>query len=327
MPLKNYGVLKGAAIDRQLGSGPSPHYQVHIVANDVHYRIAVNVSSKLPPSDLMYVVDENFQHLLAEALEALPPGFNAIPSRSGGLALDFVRGNLFKKEDMKPLPPNLPGPDNDLNDKLDHYFQRAMRDSQALVYAFGEPWLGEQQPDQYFHFKPGNGIHDIHMNQGNDPSFADQDGVWQDGGVLIHLPSTQQWVGIFLAFQSQSWHTDDVTGHALDIAQPEKHDGVVRIIAALVNDTRTPERETITLLNTSPDPVSLDGWKLVDRNKHMQALSGDLPPGATKVTPVAKPLELSNNGGLISLLDDHGLKVDGVSYVKAQARPGWTVVF
>ena len=35
MPLKNYGVLKGAAIDRKLGSGPSPHYQVHIVASDV----------------------------------------------------------------------------------------------------------------------------------------------------------------------------------------------------------------------------------------------------------------------------------------------------
>jgi len=42
--------------------------------------------------------------------------------------------------------------------------------------------------------------------------------------------------------------------------------------------------------------------------------------------PVDVPL--SNEGGLITLLDASGLKVHGVSYTKAQAlRQGWTVVF
>jgi hypothetical protein len=37
---------------------------------------------------------------------------------------------------------------------------------------------------------------------------------------------------------------------------------------------------------------------------------------------------LSNDGGLITLLDAAGLKVHGVSYTKAQAaRQGWTVAF
>ena len=37
---------------------------------------------------------------------------------------------------------------------------------------------------------------------------------------------------------------------------------------------------------------------------------------------------LSNKGGIITLLDDRGLKVDGVSYTKAQAaQPGWTITF
>lgn len=31
MPLNNYGVLKGRAIVRRLGSGSSPHYQIDIV--------------------------------------------------------------------------------------------------------------------------------------------------------------------------------------------------------------------------------------------------------------------------------------------------------
>ena len=37
---------------------------------------------------------------------------------------------------------------------------------------------------------------------------------------------------------------------------------------------------------------------------------------------------LSNKGGLITLVNSDGLKVDGVSYTKQQAnRPGWTIKF
>ncbi|NMO18658.1 DUF2278 family protein [Pyxidicoccus fallax] len=327
MPLKKYGVLKGTAIARRLGAGPSPHYQVRIIDQAKDHRIAVNVSSKLPPSDLQYLVDEHFQHPLLEELVKLPLGFTSLPGGPGGLALDYIRGNLFLPDLMRTLPPNIPGPDNDLNEKLDHYFQRTMANEESFVYAFGEPWGPENVKDKYFGFLPGQGIHDIHMNQGNDPSFADQDGVWQDGGVLIHFPSDGQWVGIFLKFQSQAWHTDDQTGHSI-IPHIVPRDGVVRIVAALVNDTHTPEQETITLLNTSPQPVSLDGWALADKQKHKLPLSGDLAPGATRLLRVAKPLELSNQGGVITLLDDQGVKVDGVSYVKEQVRqPGWTVVF
>ena len=39
-------------------------------------------------------------------------------------------------------------------------------------------------------------------------------GVWQDGALLLHFAARGQWVGIFLAFQSQAWQTDDQTGHA-----------------------------------------------------------------------------------------------------------------
>ena len=43
---------------------------------------------------------------------------------------------------------------------------------------------------------------------------------------------------------------------------------------------------------------------------------------------IAKPMELSNKGGLITLLNEEGLNVDGVSYTKDQAQnPGWTIVF
>ena len=50
--------------------------------------------------------------------------------------------------------------------------------------------------------------------------------------------------------------------------------------------------------------------------------------GVTLTVPVQPPVQLGNKGGIITLLDDGGLKVDGVSYTEREAqREGWTVVF
>ena len=90
-----------------------------------------------------------------------------------------------------------------------------------MVYAFGQRWGPEDGTrDKIFGFLPGNGIHDIHMNQGNSGRFVGDDGVWQDGGLLVHFPSVDRWTAIFLKFQSQSWHTDDVTGHTIATPAP-----------------------------------------------------------------------------------------------------------
>ena len=58
------------------------------------------------------------------------------------------------------------------------------------------------------------------------------------------------------------------------------------------------------------------------------ALDGIIGAGGVRTIPVAAPMSLSNQGGIITVLDAQGLKVDGVSYTKAQARhPGWTLTF
>ena len=108
----------------------------------------------------------------------------------------------------------------------------------------------------------------------------------------------------------------------------DEPDGLVRIVAALVNPTQSPEVEIVTLLNTAPHDVDLDGWALLDTQKKRLPLSGALAAGATRVVRVEQPLALSNKGGVITLVDEKGLKVHGVSYTKEQARhPGWTLVF
>ena len=339
MPLSHYGVLVGRAVDaRREESENSPHYQVRISAAGVDYRIAVNVKSQESPSDLLFLVDENFHHVITDRLAPLGEGFTAAPRRPAGLALDFIRANLFDRLDMRSLPPSLPGPDNDLSDRLAHFIGRAQAENDARVFAFGERWGEESKPDKVFGFQPGNGIHDIHMNQGNDRSFAGDDGVWQDGGLILHFPSSQQWVGIFLAFQSQAWHTDDETGHRLpDVPtpgpaptpQPSEPDFRAVIVGALVNPIGpAPEHETVTLLNATPAAIDLTGWQIADQQKNKQTLGGAIGAGETRQIVLAPPVQLGNKGGIITLLDNRGLKVHGVSYTKADAdREGWTIVF
>jgi uncharacterized protein YukJ len=335
MPLRSYGVLAGRVVDRRReDSKDAPHFQIEVSDDaDTHYRVAVNVQSQQGPSDLLYAAIEDFRHPLTASLPEVGRGWAPLPSRPGGIALDFIRGNLFDPALLRPLPPELPGPDNDLADLLDHYVERAISDPAAGLYAFGQCWGPERgMPDEVFGFQPGNGVHDLHMNQGNVGRFRGEDGVWQDGGLFLRFPGESRWVAVFLAFQSQAWHTDDVTGHAIATASPQPVAGLapVRIVAALVNPSGpAPEAETVTLLNASPEPVDLTGWRLVDRLQRALPLpAGGLAPGATLALPVEGALQLGDGGGAITLLDPAGLKVHGVSYTWEQARTeGWTITF
>ena len=86
------------------------------------------------------MVDDNFQHPLTTGLPDLAEGFTPLPRAAGGQGLDYIRANLFNRLDMRPLPPTLPGPDNDLSDQLEHFVKRAIQEPDATVYAFGQRW-------------------------------------------------------------------------------------------------------------------------------------------------------------------------------------------
>ncbi|GIF20825.1 hypothetical protein Ate02nite_35550 [Paractinoplanes tereljensis] len=337
MPIKRYGVLRAAVIDRRIETSDTPHYQIHLRAAGVDYRAAVNVRSQQRPPELLYVGVDNFAHPILAQLRGLPDGFTELGGQAGGPALDYIRSNLFQRETMRPVPTAAPGPENDLGDFLDHYVRRALGNAEARAFVFGQAWGPEPTtPDKVFHFSPGNGVHDVHMNQGNSGRFAGDDGVFQDGGLLLHFPD-DTWVAIFLAFQSQSFHTDDTTGHPLPeipspgpapTPGPGEPDHLVRIVGALANPVGpAPEPESVTLLNTSPSEIDLTDWALVDRAGNRHPLSGRLPAGDTLRVGTA-PLQLGNRGGTITLLDARGLKVDGVAYTADQStREGWTITF
>lgn len=289
MPLKSYSVLKGRPINNRLATGASPHYQMLVSQNGTLHRVAVNVRSQ-DGSEVEFLVHSRFQHPITDRIRALDEGLHRAPGGPDGIALDFIRSNLMQPWAMKPLPLSAAGPDNDLNEKIDACVQRAMADEDAWLYAFGEVWGPEEdKADRYFGFKPGRGIHDIHMNQGNPPGkYAADNGPYQDGALIFEFPKQNQWVAVFLKFQMQTWHSDDTDAHPEPTPAPpdgdkippiDAPDGLVRIVGALVNDTASPERETVTLLNTADVPVSLDGWTIRDSQKRAMPLTGTIPPG------------------------------------------------
>ena len=129
------------------------------------------------------------------------------------------------------------------------------------------------------------------------PPVCADDGVFQEGGVLVHFPDQQEWTAIFLEFQSQSWHTDDKTGHSVTGPVPPRplvHRSPrihppppTRMVSSVSSQHLSirhsrPEVEIVTLLNTAPHDVSLSGWALLDTQKKRLPLSEVLSAGATR---------------------------------------------
>jgi uncharacterized protein YukJ len=338
MAIPNYGVLVGTATAKldsaeakKKNPKGSPHYQILIEAAGEKYRIAVNVKSDVNPPDLQFYLDDNYKHPILDFIGKLQGGFNPIPK--GGpntAALDYIRGNLFDFKDLQILPATADGANNDLNDIFDVWVEKALATEGALVYAFGSKWAPEKTPDAYFDFTPGQGIHDIHMNQGNTGSFAKDNGVYTDGGLFIHFPDEDRWVAMFLKFQSQVVHTDDGSADPIPTPTLPEEDTDIRIFAALVNPgSDDVGHEAVYLLNTTDKDISLEGWAIADKQKKKEMLKGTIAAGAPLVLVLTgKGAQLSNTGGIITLLNKDGLKISGVSYTKDQAGvQGKVIVF
>lgn len=74
--------------------------------------------------------------------------------------------------------------------------------------------------------------------------------------------------------------------------------------------------------------IDLGGWHLFNTQENRLAFSGILPAGELKTFSVRPSLQLSNKGGLRTLLNSDDLTIDGMSYTKEQAHhAGWAITF
>jgi uncharacterized protein YukJ len=220
MPISNYSVLVGDPTSGKVVTGSSTHYQITMNATGGSFTVAVNIES-VDGSEVLYAIHENFTPPDESALTALSPGMHSLPSTPDGLALDFVRTTIdgepmISKAGMTLLPKVQikGGGSKSPEDAMMHKARAAalknavitlldmtIADKDGVIYAFGSAYSDSGKVD---------GIHDIHMNQGNPlKNHGADNGIWQDGALFIHLPAKQTWTAVFIAFQTESWQTDD----------------------------------------------------------------------------------------------------------------------
>lgn len=218
MPITNYSVLAGDPVSGKVVTGSSTHYQITMNATGSPFTVAVNIQS-VDGSEVLYAIEEGFTPPDIAGLLALPMGMTALQSVPGGLALDYVRSQvngqpIVTREQMTLLPQtpakNFKGSEEErmlararssaLQNAVVTLLNMTIADKDGVIYAFGSSYADKGKI---------NGIHDIHMNQGNPVNNHGSDnGIWQDGALLIHLPSKNTWTAVFIAFQTESWTTD-----------------------------------------------------------------------------------------------------------------------
>ena len=334
MGIRRYSVFSGHIIDRKPETwGKTPHYHILVEGGGQLFRVAINTRSGTShnrKADLLYFSDDDFRHEITGRLADTDDGELEVDSRSGGLALDYQRGGLFDHRHMRRIPADRPGPRNDLVDELDFYVERSRSDPISRLHAFGTRWGPELgRLDHVFGFTPGNGIHDVHMNQGNRDEHWHDNAIWSDGGMIIHEPSHDRWSAVFLAFQSQSWHTDDrgdpipypgLSDRERASTDRDQTSGA-RIVGAFVhpNDEKRGV-EHVAIRNGGNEPLPVNGWRLQNRHGNETVLDGVVPPRTVRRFSLPAEVPLSSRGGLIRLLDGDGQEVDGVSYTRHEAR-------
>lgn len=215
MPITNYSVLAGDPVSGKVVKGAGTHYQITMNAPRGPFTVAVNIQSE-DGSEVLYAIEESFTPPDEAALLALPMGITALKSAPGGLALDFVRSQvagrpMITRQQMTLLPEmHSRGSEEErllarartaaLQNAIVTLLNMTIADKDGVIYAFGSAYADKGKVD---------GIHDIHMNQGNPVNnHGGDNGIWQDGALLIHLPSKGTWTAVFIAFQNESWTTD-----------------------------------------------------------------------------------------------------------------------
>jgi uncharacterized protein YukJ len=212
MTIARYGVWRGTATKWEPTQQDNDHG--HITFTDgtsSDLDCAVDVKSQDSDSRIVFwdVVSFDSAHPLAQKLSAIDQGYQAVTNHTAtGLGLDYLKSGLVNVKQGRILSYSETGPNNDILDFLNPILNAAVS-QKADMYLFGSKYDGSD----------GDGIHDIHMNQGDAGEFAKENGVYQDGGMIFNFGTggaMTGWQGVFLAFATQATQTDS-KGNAMGL--------------------------------------------------------------------------------------------------------------
>jgi len=211
MPLPNYGVLCGT-FDHFTKENPDNfgkwyHGFIYVNTPNGIFECAVDVNS--PTGNFEYMMLGGLDKNMFTNISGLSNGYHELPRNPSSGAIDYVRSpfvnqakgclaliltfwNSIFGSNKKVWTINA---GTDALDKLQNMLTGSQR-----VFVFGAPYT-----------YGGNGVHDIHMNQGDPPGsqWYPANGIWQDGCVIVDKPGEDKLFGYFGKFVNQSLNTDN----------------------------------------------------------------------------------------------------------------------
>ncbi|MBV9761114.1 MAG: DUF2278 family protein [Acidobacteriaceae bacterium] len=214
MPI-TYGALRCKCVSnsRLQSSRKKNELQYHLHAsfslgNGAPWDCAINVGTNDADDLLQYKLVYDFDHPIVATLRGLNPGFEDLTDTSALPALDFLRSDI-----LKGTGPWRPTDVMDGSDQAEPIpsLTRMLQNAQANksdVWIFGRL------------YDTGDGIHDIHMNQGSTGSYinngqdSDHNMIWQDGAVIVDT-GAPQLAAYFTVFTQQLVPTDNL-GNPVD---------------------------------------------------------------------------------------------------------------
>lgn len=343
----NYSCLKGK-IDRfKPAPAGNPHLWMLIDVGSDSFFATVNIqSSKDAPGSpvaetyLNFLVVDDYRHPIVDHLRELQPGLKQQERTYAAGALDYIKGNLFDPRQMRVLPSQSAGSDS-LIGRLQALFGLARDQNDDIVIVGSQFATSHGQTNAVFGETPAFGIDNTHMAQGDPPDIdakLHENGTWHDGAIFLFSTTTDRVTAIFLAFQTQAWQTD-ANGQALDGTtgfEAPRYDltggklgnplPAPAPLAELTSLNRLADGSAqLVVANMSAQPLDLSGWKVTTPDASLDLPATTIAPG--QPLPVTLPNGfVVDTGGILSLLDARGLRVDGVAYLGGPAT-GWSTSF
>jgi uncharacterized protein YukJ len=189
------------------------HLHCNLDVDGSKWDVAINVGTNDADDLLKYKLAFDFRHPIIQTLAAAEGGSHELTGQTGLPALDFLRSDVLENTGKWRDSDVMDGSEGaEPAASLKRLLSRAHQENRD-VYIFGR------------FFSEGNGLHDVHLNQGSSKGFIhrpgddsnDHNDVWQDGAVMVDI-GEPEWAAYFSAFNQQLVPTDDLGNPQPDAA-------------------------------------------------------------------------------------------------------------
>jgi uncharacterized protein YukJ len=181
------------------------HLHCNLAVGGATWDVAVNVGTNDADDLLKYKLVFDFRHAIIQTLGAAEAGSTDLTGQAALPALDFMRSDILANTGKWRDSDVMDGSDStEPAASLKRLLSRALQEKRD-VYIFGR------------FYSEGDGLHDVHLNQGSTKGFIhragndsnDHNDIWQDGAVMVDL-GEPEWAAYFSAFNQQMVPTDEL---------------------------------------------------------------------------------------------------------------------